>query len=143
MEAHQLSPSTPQIEKRKTSMTTGTPQPTAPPAVETTRWRIDPARSSLEFMTPTVWGLTRVRGRFERYDGILDLRQQPALDLTIEGASLTTGNRLRDRHLRSAEFFDAEHHPMVRFISDSAQLEGERLMIRGELRGFATTAKEH
>jgi polyisoprenoid-binding protein YceI len=41
-------------------------------------WRIDPTRSSVEFRAPTLWGLTNVTGRFERYQGTLDLHQTPA-----------------------------------------------------------------
>jgi polyisoprenoid-binding protein YceI len=33
------------------------------------------------------------------------------LELTIEAGSRQIGNRKRDRHLRSADFFDAENHP--------------------------------
>ena len=51
-------------------------------------WRIDPARSSVEFRTPTLWGLATVDGRFERYDGSLDLQRSPAIELTIDAASL-------------------------------------------------------
>ena len=114
-------------------MSTTTPQTAKAPALERTRWRIDPTRSSVEFRTPTFWGLVTVKGRFERYDGTLDLRRQPAVDLTIEAASLDTRNKMRDKHLRSVEFFDAEHHPMVRFVGQTAKLEGERLTVRGEL----------
>ena len=103
------------------------------PDIEKTRWRIDPARSSVEFRTPTFWGLVTVKGRFERYDGTLDLRREPAIDLTIEAASLDTKNKTRDKHLRSGDFFDAEHHPVVRFASDDVRLEGEHLKVRGQL----------
>ena len=101
-------------------MSTTTPQTAKAHAIEKTRWRIDPTRSSVEFRTPTFWGLVTVKGRFERYDGTLDLRRQPAVDLTIEAASLDTKNKMRDKHLRSADFFDVENHPQVRFVSDSA-----------------------
>ena len=74
-------------------------------------WRIDPTRSSVEFRTPTLWGLATVDGRFERYDGSLDLQQNPAIELMIDAASLSTKNSFRDRHLRSADFFDVENHP--------------------------------
>lgn len=53
-------------------------------------WRIDPARSSVEFRTPTLWGLATVDGRFERYDGSLDLQRSPAIELMIDAASLST-----------------------------------------------------
>ena len=97
------------------------------------RWRIDPTRSSVEFRTPTLWGLATVRGRFETYEGTLDLQQDPAIELTIEAASLNTKLGFRDKHLRSEDFFDVANHPQVRFVSDSATLEGERLRVRGRL----------
>ena len=75
----------------------------------------------------------KVRGRFERYEGTLDLRRTPAIRLTIDAASLTTGNSRRDRHLRSDDFFGAEAHPHVRFVSDTATLDGEELAVSGEL----------
>jgi len=61
------------------------------------------------------------------------LSRTPAVQLTIDAASLDTNNRLRDKHLRAADFFDVENHPHVRFLSDSATLEGERLQVRGRL----------
>ena len=115
-----------------TKPTTAT-KPTNDIAIEKTRWRIDPANSSVEFRTPTFWGLVIVKGRFERYDGTLDLRREPAVDLTIEADSLDTRNKMRDKHLRAVEFFDVEHHPTIRFASDSAKLEGERLTVSGQL----------
>jgi polyisoprenoid-binding protein YceI len=96
-------------------------------------WRIDPTRSSVEFRAQTLWGLATVEGHFERYEGTLDLQQNPMIELTIDAASLTTNLGLRDRHLRSADFFDAENHPHVSFVSDMATLEGERLQVRGRL----------
>lgn len=103
------------------------------PDIETTRWRIDPARSTVEFHVKATWGLSTVPGRFSRYQGTLDLSQRPAIELTIEAESLDTGNQKRDAHLRSPDFFDAETHPYVRFVSESATLDGDRLNVRGRL----------
>jgi polyisoprenoid-binding protein YceI len=114
-------------------MSTTTPTPTDTRAVQSTRWRIDPARSSVEFHTPTFWGLLTVKGHFERYEGTLDLRREPAIELTIEAASVNTKNNLRDKHLRSGDFFDVKNHAEVRFVSDSAKLEGDRLTVSGRL----------
>jgi polyisoprenoid-binding protein YceI len=114
-------------------MSTTTLQPLEKRAIETSRWRIDPARSSVEFRSPTLWGLATVKGRFERYDGTLDLRREPAIELTIDADSLDTRNRMRDKHLRSADFFDVENHPHVRFASDSAELDGDHLNVSGRL----------
>jgi polyisoprenoid-binding protein YceI len=57
----------------------------------------------------------------------------PAIELTIDAGSLDTDNKIRDKHLRSAEFFDVENHPHVRFVSNCATLEGERLTVRSQL----------
>lgn len=78
-------------------------------------WGLDPERSSAEFRVPTYWGLTTVHGRFKRLSG--SLRTDGSIQLTIDAASLRTGNFLRDRHLRSADFFDTDRHPEVSFRS--------------------------
>jgi polyisoprenoid-binding protein YceI len=118
-----------------------TPQPTGIQSTDKTRWRIDPARSQVEFRTATLWGLMTVRGRFERYDGRLDLRDQPTIELTIDAASLDTNNSRRDRHLRSGDFFDVENHPEVRFVSESAALSGDRLAVAGRLYAAGTSMR--
>jgi YceI-like domain len=78
-------------------------------------------------------GIATVKGRFSRYQGTLQLSGKPAIVLTIDAESLDTKNRKRDQHLRSPDFFDVEQHPYVRFVSESAALEGERLTVRGRL----------
>jgi len=97
------------------------------------RWQLDPERSSVEFRVPSMWRLVTVTGHFDDYEGRLDLSATPAIELTIDADSVETGNRRRDRHLRSADFFDAENHPRVRFRSDSVDLQGDALKVRGRL----------
>ena len=55
------------------------------------------------------------------------------MQLTIDADSLDTGNAKRDTHLRSADFFDVEHHPQIRFVSDSAELQDATLRVHGQL----------
>lgn len=98
------------------------------------RWRLDPERSSVEFHVRHFYGLVTVKGHFDRYQGTLDLGAQPAVQLTIEAASLDTRNARRDKHLRSPEFFDVEREPQVSFVSDSAVLDGGTLKLHGTLR---------
>ena len=88
------------------------------------RWQIDPARSRVEFRTPTLWGLTTLKGHFERYEGSLDLERSPAIELVIDAASLSTKNSFRDRHLRSADFFHADEHPQAILTVTSARPAG-------------------
>ncbi|HEY1515218.1 MAG TPA: YceI family protein [Solirubrobacteraceae bacterium] len=96
-------------------------------------WELDPQRSSVEFQAGHFWGLSKVKGHFDRYDGRLDMSADPAIELTIDAGSVQTGNRKRDEHLRSADFFDAENQTEVRFASDSVVLQGDTLRVRGSL----------
>jgi len=102
------------------------------------RWRLDPRRSRVEFRVAMLNGLTSATGHFESYEGRLDMSATPAIELAVDAESVSTGNRRRDRHLRSATFFDAENHPQVRFVSDSVELQGDTLNVRGHL-----SAREH
>jgi polyisoprenoid-binding protein YceI len=96
-------------------------------------WVLDPARSSVEFHVPNLYGLATVTGRFRRYGGTLSMSDPPAVALVIEADSLDTNNRRRDKHLRSKDFFDVADHPWVRFEADTAVLDGERLEVHGVL----------
>jgi polyisoprenoid-binding protein YceI len=97
------------------------------------RWKLDYQRSSVEFRARKLWGLVTVKGHFDDYEGQLDLSANPTLELTIDAASVHTGIRKRDRHLRSADFFDIENHRRVRFVSNSVEPQDDTLKVRGRL----------
>jgi polyisoprenoid-binding protein YceI len=120
-------------------MSTRTHRPVNKFEIENGRWRIDPASASVEFRVPNFYGLQHVEGQFEHFEGTLDLHKEPAIELTIDADSLNTNNTQRDKHLRSADFFDVERHPHVRFVSDSADLDGEILIVRGPLHAAGET----
>jgi polyisoprenoid-binding protein YceI len=98
-------------------------------------WHADPARSTVEFRVKNFWGLTTVVGRFSRFDGQYAVRDgSRSIELTIDADSLDTHNRRRDEHLRSADFFDVERHPYVRFdANDVADLGDGKLAVVGGL----------
>lgn len=96
-------------------------------------WQLDPAQARVAFEVPHFWGLRSVTGWFTRYEGRLDLGATPAVELTIDAASVQTGNEKRDRHLRSADFFAVDEHPYIRFASAAARLDGDRLLVDGRL----------
>jgi polyisoprenoid-binding protein YceI len=88
----------------------------------TQRWVVDPARSTIEFRVGNWWGLTTVVGHFSRFDGSYTVGPGGrAIELIVEAESLETGNRRRNKHLRSSDFFDVESHPHVRFTADDAR----------------------
>jgi polyisoprenoid-binding protein YceI len=74
-----------------------------------------------------------VKGRFDRYGGVLALGESPSAELAIEADSIDTGNAKRDKHLRSSDFFHVEANPHVRFVSEDVTLDGEQLRVRGRL----------
>jgi polyisoprenoid-binding protein YceI len=96
-------------------------------------WRLDTANSSVEFHVRHFYGLMTVKGSFDQFAGTIDLQARPAVALTIQAASLDTNNTKRDEHLRSKDFFDVDHHPEVRFVSDTATLHGDILKVSGQL----------
>ena len=63
----------------------------------------------------TLLGTDHGRGRFHSISGHGDVSESGAIgaSISIDTASLDTGNRRRDEHLRTADFFDADAHPSV------------------------------
>jgi polyisoprenoid-binding protein YceI len=104
-------------------------------AAAPTRWSPDPDHTSIEFAVKTFWGLVTVRGHFDRFDGSYEAGPDgPRIELTIDAASLDTGNAKRDEHLRSTDFFAVAEHPHVRFTSTRVRDAGDgTLRIEGEL----------
>jgi polyisoprenoid-binding protein YceI len=50
-----------------------------------------------------------------------------------DATTITTGNQQRDGHLQSADFWDVENHPKITFKSTSAKLDGDDLVLTGDL----------
>jgi polyisoprenoid-binding protein YceI len=96
-------------------------------------WRLAPEHSTVEFSVPHFYGLMRVKGKFDRFAGELNLERDPAVSLTVEADSIDTGNRKRDKHLRSKDFFTVAEHPQLRFSSSAVQLRGNTLQVSGTL----------
>jgi hypothetical protein len=99
-------------------------------------WQLEPGRSTVAFAVPYWWGLGTVKGHFRQYAGRLELGDRPAIELTIDAASVDTGNARRDRHLRSEEFFAVEVDATVTAVDDEFQLEAETFVMH---RGLGIT----
>jgi polyisoprenoid-binding protein YceI len=97
-------------------------------------WSVDPQHSEVGFAVKAMWGLATVRGAFRAYRGRLDVGPgRTAGELTIDAGSLDTGNRRRDGHLRSPDFFDVERHPEVVFTAAALTPCPDGLTVSGEL----------
>jgi polyisoprenoid-binding protein YceI len=93
-------------------------------------WELDPAESTLEFRVKHFWGLVTVRGRFTTLKGRLaaDATGNVTGPIEADSASLTSGNSQRDKHLRSADFFDVANHPTVVFNVDGVEPGGDDIL---------------
>jgi polyisoprenoid-binding protein YceI len=112
------------------------PTPDAPRALSG-RWLVDPQASHARFLAGTLAGLVKTPGRFRSLSGHLVVgRAHAAGALVIDSSSIDTGNRMRDRHLRSRAFFDVERHPQLRYEAHSisnqdpggARIDGELIV---------------
>jgi len=82
------------------------------------RWTVDPSRSTVEFSIPTYWGFRTVTGRFHRFAGFYDRGDKEAvMELTVDTASLDTGDPKLDERLRSRRFFASASYPQLHFSS--------------------------
>ena len=108
-----------------------------------TRWTVDPDESFVEFAVKTFWGVSTVHGRFDRFDGSYENGPDgTTIELTIDADSLDTGNRTRDKHLRSTDFFHITEHPRVRFTSTRVHdVNGEIVHIVGRLEAAGNAAQ--
>ncbi|MGH3600615.1 MAG: YceI family protein [Pseudonocardiaceae bacterium] len=93
------------------------------------RWT--PAGGQLRFCVKATWGLSTVNGRFSSFEGAPRVQDDGAApgELTVQVASLSTKNKRRDEHLRSADFFDVERHPTIRFSANAVTSGTEHLTI--------------
>jgi polyisoprenoid-binding protein YceI len=112
-------------------------------AAASTHWSVDCEETSVDFAVKTFWGLTTVRGRFDRFDGSYKVGPDgAAIELTIEADSLDTGNRTRDKHLRSTDFFGVAEHPRVRFTSTRVHDVGDGILhVVGDLEAAGTVVQ--
>jgi polyisoprenoid-binding protein YceI len=121
-------------EEHLMTTTTHSPSAQAQAGHVTGTWRVDAVESQARFTARTMAGLVSVPGRFRTLAGTMSLDERGTSGaLALEAASIDTGNRLRDRHLRSSDFLDAAKHPEVRYELESLELDGARLNIEGEL----------
>jgi polyisoprenoid-binding protein YceI len=98
-------------------------------------WSIDPGRTKLAFVG-RAFGLSKVRGHFTGLGGTARVAPDPSestVDVTIDMASVESGNARRDTHLRSAALFDVDNHPIAHFRSTAVSLQATRGAITGDL----------
>jgi polyisoprenoid-binding protein YceI len=95
--------------------------------MEKTKWVLDPAHSEMHFKARHLM-ITNVSGNFKNIDAKAETEGEDFLTATIHFTakvnSIDTGNEQRDQHLKSADFFDAEQYPELKFESAGVEKKG-------------------
>ncbi len=90
-------------------------------------YKIDPGHSEVGFTIRHM--VSNVRGRFNDFSGTVDMDpkapQKGSVEFSVKTTSIDTGNADRDKHLRTADFFDVEKYPEITFKSDSVKPAGK------------------
>src|SRR4026208_2092518 len=104
-------------------------------AVMPREYRVDFGESIVEFSVK--YAFARVKGRFVEGNGtILYDEAHPensSVTMVFVANSIDTGSPLRDRHLRTRDFFDVEKFPTVTFQSERLVRNGDQWTMHGKL----------
>jgi len=96
-------------------------------------WDLDGTHSNIGFAVKHMI-VSTFRGRFDRYEGAIEtVDGRPRLVGSVDAASIEVNNPDLAAHLKSAEFFDVERHPRLRFVSTRVALDGDRVEVEGDL----------
>ena len=99
-------------------------------------WAIDPAHSEVDFSIKHM-GLSNVRGHFGVTKGTIVYDGanigKSSVNVTINVASVDTGNSARDNHLKTDSFFDTGKFAEATFVSTGVKKSGAGLVVDGTL----------
>ncbi|MBJ6763572.1 YceI family protein [Myxococcaceae bacterium JPH2] len=100
-------------------------------------WNIDTTHTGIHFSVRHMV-VAKVRGSFQQFSGTLNLDEAnptaSSVVVDIQTSSVNTGVAQRDNHLRSADFFDVEKFPTMRFESTKVEKAGGHgLRVTGKL----------
>jgi polyisoprenoid-binding protein YceI len=99
-------------------------------------WKVDTTHSKIGFSARHMV-IAEVEGQFRNFDLNVDAGENfsdSEINLTIQTASIDTGNTDRDNHLKSSDFFDAVNNPEIKFTSTSFEkINDEEFKLKGDL----------
>jgi len=106
----------------------------ADPALAT-EWSLDSSRSTVSLHNRSIWGLARVNGVFRQVTGGAAVSPTGEVTgaITVAAASIDTKNSRRDKHLRSADFFDCDNYPDITFTCEGIRPSGDVVSVSGIL----------
>jgi polyisoprenoid-binding protein YceI len=106
-------------------------------AAQVETFEIDPWHSAAQFAVRHL-SLSTIRGVFTKMSGTVQYDpsdpSKTVMDVSIDAASINTRVEVRDKDLRSPDFFDVEKYPTITFKSKHAEAQGKsKMKITGDL----------
>ncbi|NWJ40881.1 MAG: YceI family protein [Geothrix sp.] len=93
------------------------------PALAQDAYKIDPVHSEVSFKIRHL--LAKVSGRFTKFSGTIKVDaadiSKSSVEVSIDATSINTDNEMRDKHLKTGDFFDVEKFPTITFKSTSVK----------------------
>jgi len=110
-----------------------------------TTWIIDRVHSNVKFSVSHLV-ISEVEGSFKVYSGIMQLNKPDFTDadvvFSVDVNSIDTDNEMRDKHLRSDDFFNAEQFPAMSFKNASwKKIDDQNYTLEGDLTIRNTTKR--
>jgi|SRR5690242_8337892 len=102
-----------------------------------TKWALDPTHSEIQFKVKHLM-ISKVTGQFQKFDATVETEGDDLttakVSFTADVNSISTNNEQRDAHLRTGDFFDAENHSQLSFVSSRLEkIDGEHYKLYGTL----------
>lgn len=101
-----------------------------------TTFRVDPSHTFPSFEADHM-GLSLWRGRFNKSSGVIVLdrqKQTGTMDIVIQADSIDFGWPKMTEHAKSADMFNVEKFPQIRYVGKSMRFEnGKPVAVDGEL----------
>jgi len=98
-------------------------------------YTIDPVHTNVGFIARHLVA-SKVRGHFTDFSGsftVGDTTETSSVEFTVQAASISTNNEMRDGHLKSADFLELEKYPTLTFSSTSLSAKGDDFVLVGDL----------
>ena len=101
------------------------------------KWALDPVHSEIDFKIKHLM-ISTVTGHFNKFNLVAetetdDFNTAKKVEFTADVSSIDTKHEQRNGHLLSADFFDVEKYPELKFIGKSYKIEDGEGKITGEL----------
>ncbi|MDD2178826.1 YceI family protein [Acidovorax sp. D2M1] len=112
-------------------------------AAQAATYAIDPTHTFVTFEI-SHFGATTNRARFDKKQGAVEFDRAAKtgkVEISIDTTSVNSGTPPFDKHLQSADLFDAAKHPTIKFVSDKFSFNGDKVSeVTGQLTLLGKTA---